>query len=70
MIYSGSLLLASNAVVGIETLSRLASKVALGDQLIQQLDGCDQVIVDLALLAPAVHNEFHGIQTDELTRLK
>ena len=67
MIYYGSLLLATNAVVGIETLSGLASKVALRDQLIQQLDGCDQVVINLSLLAPAVNNEFHGIQAHELT---
>lgn len=60
------LLLASNAVVGVEALSRLASKVTLGNKIVQQLDGGDQVVVDLALLAPAIDNELHGIQTNEL----
>lgn len=60
------LLLASNAVVRVETLSRLASKVTLSNKLVQQLDGSDQVVVDLALLAPAIDNKLHGIQTNEL----
>lgn len=66
--YCLCLLLASDAVVRVETLSRLASKVTLGNKIVQQLDGSDQVVVDLALLAPAIDNELHGIQTNELSK--
>lgn len=63
---SPPLLLASNTAVRVEALARLAAKVALGNKFIQQLDGGNQVGVNLALLSPAIDNVLHGIQTDKL----
>jgi hypothetical protein len=56
-----SLLLASNTAVRVEPLARLTTKLALGNQLIQELDRRNQVVVNLALLAPAIDNELHGV---------